>query len=178
VDAAVGQALARDPQDRYPSAGLFARALLAATQRGDATGVLAPPPPRPLARGRTWRVDTTVALLAIILVLVATLAVFAAFQGRTAAPPAATPGPGRSAAPAAAVTPNVVGKSVADATAALIAVGYGLVGYDVDNTARGTPCTVARQQPAASSAVTRGATAMIWYVPGNNCTKSAKGNGG
>ena len=176
VDAAVGRALARDPADRYPSAGGFARALLAATERGDATGVLTPPAPRPLRRGRTWRVDTTVALLAIILVLLGTLAVFAAFQGRGGGTPVATNAPGRSV-PAAATTPNVVGKSVADATSALLAAGYGLVAYDVDNTARGTACTVARQQPAANAAVTRGTTAMIWYVPGNNCTKSSKGKG-
>ena len=175
VDAAVGRALARDPADRYPSAGGFARALLAATQRGDATGVLTPPAPRPLRAGRTWRVDTTVALLAIILVLLGTLAVFAAFQGRGPTTPLGTSAPGQTAA--AAGTPNVVGKSVADATSALLAAGYGLVAYDVDNTARGTACAVARQQPAANAAVSRGSTAMIWYVPGNNCTKSSKGKG-
>jgi predicted Ser/Thr protein kinase len=176
VDAAVGRALAREPQDRYSSAGGFARALLAATQRGDATGVLAPPAARPLPRGRTWRIDTTVALLAIILVLVGTLAVFAAFQGRSAVTPSGTNAPGASAQ-AAVMTPNVVGKSVADATSALLAAGYGLVAYDVDNTARGTACAVARQQPAASAAVTRGTTAMIWYVPGKDCTKGVKGKG-
>ena len=175
VDAVVGRALARDPNDRYASAGGFARQLLAATQRGDATGVLAPPAPRPLPRGRAWRVDTTVALLAIILVLLGTLAVFAAFQGRGSITPLGTSAPGQGAP--AAGTPNVVGKSVADATSALLAAGYGLVAYDVDNTARGTACAVARQQPAASAAVTRGSTAMIWYVPGNNCTKGTKGKG-
>jgi serine/threonine protein kinase len=177
VDAVVGRALARDPQDRYASAGGFARELLAATQRGDATGVLAPPALRPLPRsGRTWRVDTTLALLALILVLLGTLAVFAAFQGRGAVTPPGTNAPGRSA-PAAVTTPSVVGKSVADATSALLAAGYGLVAYDVDNTARGTACAVARQQPVANAAVTRGSTAMIWYVPGKDCTKGLKGNG-
>ena len=176
VDAAVGRALAREPADRYASAGLFARQLLAVSQRGDATGVLAPPAPRPLPRGRTWRIDTTVALLAIILVLLGTIAVFAAFQGRGGITPLGTSAPGRSA-PAAAGTPNVVGKSVADATSALLASGYGLVAYDVDNTARGAACTVARQQPAADAAVTRGSTAMIWYVAGKDCTKGTKGKG-
>jgi len=74
-------------------------------------------------------------------------------------------------------TPNVVGKSVADATSALLAAGYGLVAYDVDNTARGTACAVARQQPAANATVSRGSTAMIWYVPGKDCTKGSKGKG-
>jgi len=175
VDAVVGRALARDPADRYLSAGRFARALLAATQRGDATGVLTPPAPRLLRSGRTWRVDTTVALLAIILVLLGTLAVFAAFQGRGSTTPLATSAPGQTAAVAG--TPNVVGKSVADATSALLAAGYGLVAYDVDNTARGTACAVARQQPAANATVSRGSTAMIWYVPGKDCTKGSKGKG-
>ena len=176
VDAVVGRALARDPADRYPSAGGFARALLAATLRGDATGVLTPPTPRPLRGDRTWRVDTTVALLAIILVLLGTFAVFAAFPRPSAVPPVGTIAPGQSA-PAASVTPNVVGKSVADATSALLAAGYGLVAYDVDNTARGTACAVARQQPTANASVSRGSTAMIWYVPGNNCAKGSKGKG-
>src|SRR4029079_4334018 len=114
--------------------------------------------PRPLPRGRTWRIDTTVALLAIILVLLGTLAVFAAFQGRGGITPLGTSAPSRSA-PAAAGTPNVVGKSVADATSALLAAGYGLVAYDVDNTARGTACTVARQQPAAGASVQSGRAA-------------------
>lgn len=174
VDAVVGRALARDPHDRYASAGAFARQLLAATQRGDATGVLASPAPRLLPRGRTWRLDTTVALLAIVLVLAGTLAVFATFQGRGSIAPIATSAPARSPAPAG--TPSVVGKSVADAVTALLAAGYGLVAYDVDNTARGTACAVARQQPAADSAIARGSTAMIWYVPGKNCTKGVKGN--
>ena len=175
VDAVVGRALARDPADRYSSAGGFARALFATTRRGDATGVLTPPAPRPLRGGRAWRVDTTVALFAIILVLLGTLAMFAAFQGRGSITPLATSAPGQSTV--AAGTPDVVGKSVADATSALLAVGYGLVAFDADNTARGTACAVARQQPAASAAVTRGATAMIWYVPGNNCAKGTKGKG-
>jgi hypothetical protein len=120
-------------------------------------------------------VDTTVALLAIILVLLGTLAVFAAFQGRGSTTPLATSAPGQTAA--AAGTPNVVGKSVADATSALLAAGYGLVAFDVDNAARGTACAVARQQPAANATVSRGSTAMIWYVPGKDCTKGAKGKG-
>jgi beta-lactam-binding protein with PASTA domain len=120
-------------------------------------------------------VDTTVALLAIILVLLGTLAVFAAFQGRGSTTPLATSAPGQTAA--AVGTPNVVGKSVADATSALLAAGYGLVAFDVDNAARGTACAVARQQPAANATVSRGSTAMIWYVPGKDCTKGAKGKG-
>ena len=83
IDRVVAKALARAPQGRYASAGAFARDLLAASQRDDATGVL-PPVTRPLRAGgrREFHVDTTMALLAIVAVLVATLAIFASFQGR------------------------------------------------------------------------------------------------
>jgi predicted Ser/Thr protein kinase len=175
VDRAVRRALARDPQDRYGSAGGFARALLGATQRGDATGVLAPPPPRPLRRGHTWRIDTTVALLAIIVVLVATLLVFAAFQGRTPAVPGARTGPAATATTAAGA-PSVIGKTVSEASQQLLAVGFGLVEYDVDTTARGTACTVSRQTPAAGATFGRGSTAKILYVPGSGCLNGVKGN--
>ena len=176
VDAVVRRALARDPDDRYFSAGGFARALLAATQRGDATGVLLSPPPRPLRGGRTSRVDTTVALLAIILILVGTLVVFAAFRGD-----GAVGGPNASAARSGAaqtVGPKVVGTPVADAVSSLIAAGFGLVQDDVDTSARGTSCAVARQDPAAGATFTRGATASVFYIPGKDCVKDVKGQGG
>jgi len=177
VDVVVRRALARDPEDRFSTAGGFARQLLAAAERGDdATGVLAPPPPIPLRRGRTWRVDSTVALLAVILVLAGTLAIFAAFQGRGAVVPLPT-APAASARNAAGGTPNVVGKTVADATATLLSAGFGLVQYDVDSGARGTACAVSRQQPAAGAAVTRGTVAQIYYVAGKDCLKGVKGKG-
>jgi serine/threonine protein kinase len=176
VDVVVRRALARDPQERFPSAGGFARQLVAAAERGgDATGVLSSPP-IPLKRGRSWRIDSTVALLAVILLLAGTLAVFAAFQGSAQIVPLPSTVPGQSA-PAAAGTPNVVGKSVADATSTLLGAGYGLVRYDVDNSARGSACAIARQQPAAGSSVTRGSVAQVWYVPGKDCIKDVKGKG-
>jgi serine/threonine protein kinase len=176
VDVVVRRALARDPQDRFASAGAFARQLIAAAERGgDATGVLSSPP-IPLKRARGWRIDSTVALLAVILVLAGTLAVFAAFQGRSTIVPLPSIAPGQSA-PAASGTPSVVGKSVADATATLLGAGYGLVQYDVDNNARGSACAIARQQPAAGTSVTRGSVAQVWYVPGKDCLKGVKGKG-
>ena len=90
VDAVIRKALARAPEDRYPSAGTFARELLGAVERGDATGVVATPP-RPLRRGRAFSMNATVALLAIIAVLVGTLVVFASFQGRAPAAPGQRP---------------------------------------------------------------------------------------
>ncbi|MEK7863862.1 MAG: PASTA domain-containing protein, partial [Chloroflexota bacterium] len=53
----------------------------------------------------------------------------------------------------------------------LLSAGAGLVRYDVDTGARGGACTVSRQEPAAGASFTRGSTATLWYVPGNNCTK-------
>ncbi|HKY52193.1 MAG TPA: protein kinase [Candidatus Limnocylindria bacterium] len=174
IDAVVAKALARDPQTRYASAGAFARDLLSASERDDATGVLAPPPPRPLKsreRRRGLQIDaTTLALLAIIGVLVATLAIFASFQGRTPdVAPAASPG--ATAAPAGA--PNVVGTRLSEATAALLAAGFRRVSWDVDVTQRGAACAVVRQQPAAGAAFRRGDEAQVWYVPGGNCTRKS-----
>ncbi|HET7701408.1 MAG TPA: serine/threonine-protein kinase [Candidatus Limnocylindria bacterium] len=167
VDRVVRRALARDPDDRYARAGYFARDLLSATERGDATGVLAPPAPRPLRRGRSWGIDTTVALLGIVGILLATLIVFASFQGERGAP--APTAAGRTPAPAGA--PNVVGKSLQDGIDQMLAAGIGLVRYDVDSGARGQPCTVTRQEPAAGAGFTRGSTATLWYIAGKNCAK-------
>jgi serine/threonine protein kinase len=170
VDRVVRRALAREPSERYASAGQFARALQSATEHGDATSVMTPPAPRPL-RARTWRIDSTVALLAIIAVLVGTLVVFASFQSRTPSPsPSASPG--RSVA--ATVTPNVVGRSAQDAIDQLLAAGFGRVAYDIDTTAKGTTCAVTRQDPAAGASFTRGANATIFYIAGKDCVKGKK----
>ncbi|MEO8632347.1 MAG: protein kinase [Chloroflexota bacterium] len=168
IDQVVAKALARDPQDRYASAGEFARGLLAASQRDDATSVL-PPASRPLAAGarREFRVDTTIALLAIVAVLIATLAIFASFQGRASD---ARPTTGPAASAAARVTPNVVGKDVNEAAQLLIAAGYrSPVPWQVDPLARGAACSVARQEPAADAAVQPGATARLFLVGGKDC---------
>jgi len=174
IDRVVAKALARDPQDRYASAGAFAGELLAASQRDDATGVL-PPVARPLRSGgrREFRVDTTIALLAIVAVLVATLAIFASFQGRAVDAP--LPTTGASGSPAARVTPNVVGKDVDEAGRLLIAAGYrSPVPWQVDAAARGTPCSVARQEPAAGTPVQQGATARLFLVGGKDCGGKSK----
>jgi len=168
IDGVVAKALARDPQSRYASAGAFARDLLAASQRDDATGVL-PPMTRPLRAGgrREFRVDTTIALIAIVAVLMATLAIFASFQGRAVdARPTTSP----AASAAARVTPNVVGKGVDEAARLLIAAGYrSPVPWQVDPAARGQACSVVRQEPAAGAAVQPGATARLVLVGGKDC---------
>jgi tRNA A-37 threonylcarbamoyl transferase component Bud32 len=173
IEGVIAKALARDPQARYPSAGAFARDLLAVSQHDDATGVLAPPPRELKAAGpRGFRIDaTTLALLAIIGVLLATLAVFASFQGRT---PEVRPPASPDATAAVAGAPNVVGAKLSEATAALIAAGFRRVSWDVDVTQRAAACAVVRQQPAAGATFRRGDEAMVWYAPGNNCAKKGE----
>jgi len=173
IDRVVAKALAREPQGRYASAGAFARDLLAASQRDDATSVL-PPVTRPLrARGRReLHVDTTIALLAIVAVLVATLAIFASFQGRAVD---ARPTGGPSASAPARVAPNVVGKDVSDAATLLIAAGFrSPVAWQVDPLARGQACSVARQEPQPGTAVQPGATAQLFLVGGKDCGGKSK----
>ena len=173
IDRVVAKALARDPQGRYASAGAFARDLLAASQHDDATGVL-PPVTRPLRGGgrREFRVDTTIALLAIVAVLIATLAIFASFQGRAVD---ARPTTGPSASAAARGAPNVVGKDVDEAARLLIAAGYrSPVPWQVDPLARGAACSVARQEPPAGTAVQPGATARLYLVAGKDCGGKSK----
>jgi len=168
IDRVIAKALARNPQDRYASAGAFARDLLAASQRDDATGVL-PPVTRPLRGGgrREFHVDTTMALVAIVAVLVATLAIFASFQGRAVD---ARPTASASVSAPARVTPNVVGKSVDEAARLLIAAGYrSPVPWQVDPAAQGQACSVARQEPQPGTAVQQGATARLFLVSGKDC---------
>ncbi len=166
VDRVIGRALARDPRARYASAGQFARALTQAADRGDATSVL--PGPKALRRSGP-RIDTTLALLAVIAVLVGTLAVFAVFQsgGLPTGGPNASPAPSASAA--AGRTPNVVGKTLKEARPVLIGAGFGLMEYSPESGANGRPCSIVRQVPAADASFQRGATAQVFYVAGRDC---------
>ena len=126
----------------------------------------------PIGGRREFRVDTTIALLAIVAVLVATLAIFASFQGRAVDAPVAS---GAPTSPAARVTPNVVGKDVDEAGRLLIAAGYrSPVPWQVDAAARGAACSVSRQEPAAGTAVQQGATARLFLVGGKDCGGKSK----
>jgi serine/threonine protein kinase len=169
VDAAISRALAVDPERRYASAGAFARAFAEATDSdGDRTSVLASTPlPRSLRRLTLPRLDSAVALLALLAILLATVLFFASF-------PRGTPGaaqPAASSGATAHTTPNVIGQRLSTAIDALLAAGYKGVRWDVAQGSSGPACSVARQDPAAATAITANQTATLYYVAGKDCTK-------
>ena len=169
LDRVVAKALEREPRDRYATAGQFASAFRAAAERGDATATLgvAPAPLPGARRGLALpRLDSTLAILAIVLVLLGVVALFLSFG--SAPPPAATARPTATAA-AAGNTPNVVGQRLDRAIKTLRGAGFGVVAWDVAQGATGKACDVARQEPAAGTPFGRGQRATIFYVPGKDC---------
>src|SRR5436309_2001649 len=116
LDAIVGRALATEPDRRYASAGAFARAFSeVADLDRDPTSTLPQVGPR---IGRGWmlpRLDSSVAILAVLAILLALFLFFSSFQR------GALPGANPTAAPSAAAvgTPNVVGKRLSDAISSL-----------------------------------------------------------
>ena len=169
LDAIVGRALATEPDRRYASAGAFARAFSeVADQDRDPTSTLgrvagARPP-------RAWslpRLDNSVAILAVIAILFALFLFFSSFP-KSAAPTGASPTPAPSAA--AAGTPNVVGKKLADAISTLQNAGFANVAW-APGTGQGAACAVVRQDPPAGTALARGATTTLSYIAGKDCTK-------
>lgn len=172
LDHAVAKALERDPRDRYAAAGQFASAFRAAAERGDSTTPLSAGAAvrtmtrRGIALPALPRLDSTIAVLAIVLVLVGVIVLFRTF-GDGAAAPAATAKP---TAAAAGRTPNVVGLELKDADKAARAAGYVGIAFNVDATLRGKPCTVGRQQPEPGAAVS-GGRLSVFYVAGKDCQK-------
>src|SRR5438445_334137 len=108
-----------------------------------------------------------VTLLALLAILLATVLFFASF-------PKGLPAVGQPAASAGApahTTPNVVGQRLSSGVDALLAAGYKGVRWDVAQGAGGAACTVARQDPAAGTAITANQTATLYYVAGKDCSK-------
>ena len=169
LDAIVGRALATLPDRRYASAGAFARAFSdVADGDSDHTTSL---PASGDARGRrvAWslpRFDSSVAILAVLAILFALFLFFTSFPRGAAAPGQATPAP----TAAGAQTPTVVGTKLGEAIGVMQAAGYARVAWDVGQGPGGS-CAVVRQEPAAGTTVTRGATATLFYVAGKDCTK-------
>jgi serine/threonine protein kinase len=172
VDAVLGRALSVDPGRRHASAGAFAREFADVVEgAGDRTTSLGPVgAPRAARRWSFPRFDSTVAFLAVIAILLATVVFFASFPQaglRTTATPAPTS--------AGNVAPNVVGKKLQDGLDQLLAAGYVRVSYAPGQGAGG-PCTIVRQDPPASSTITRGQEATLYYVAGKDCLRDKKGD--
>jgi len=169
VDAVVAKGLARDPDERYASAGAFAQALSdAATD--ETTQVLRPfvAPPPPASRQRP-RLDTLLALGLVLALLLGVALFFAKFPA-TAAP---SPSTGPSASASAGV-PRVIGMKIEAAITSLQAAGFN-VRWDVSTT-QGPSCDVVSQDPAAGAQAARGTYITVLYISGKDCTK--KGGGG
>ena len=168
LDAIVGRALATLPDRRYASAGAFARAFSDVADRDtDPTSSLKPSGATRSTRGWMFpRFDSSVAILAVLAILFALFLFFSSF------PRGAQPSGPATAAPSAAgaQTPNVVGKRLGDAVGILQAAGFARVAWDVGQ-GPGAACAVIRQDPAANTAIARGATATLFYVAGKDCTK-------
>ena len=167
----IARGLARDPLDRYQSAGAFAAALADASRGGVAERIL------PLARrggiaGRGGfalpRFDSLLALGLVLLLLTAVALFFARF-------PAA---PSNGVAPTASVpstaggTPRVIGLKLDEAIRSLTAAGL-FVAWNFDAALAGPACTVQRQDPAAGAPIPRGGQVTVTYVPGKDCVKKS-----
>jgi serine/threonine protein kinase len=168
LDPIVGRALATDPDRRYASAGAFARAFSEVADR-DSDPTLSFGRIGGARTARGWsvpRFERSVAILAVLAILFVLFLFFSSFQ-RTPAP-----GANPTAAPSAAAagTPNVVGKRLADAISALQAAGYANVAW-TPGQGQGGACAVVQQDPPAGTALARGQTTTLSYLAGKDCTK-------
>ena len=168
LDAIVGRALATDPDRRYASAGAFARAFSEVADRdSDSTSTL--PRMGGLRTARGWtlpRFDSSVAILAVLAILLALFLFFSSFQRGT------LPGANPTAAPSAgaAGTPNVVGKKLADAISSLQAAGFPIIEW-APGEGQGGQCAVVRQDPPAGTTLARNGKTTLSYIAGKDCTK-------
>ena len=187
VDRVIAKALERDPSDRYATAGQLAAAFSAAAERGDRTAPLtaaaairavprhglALPLGLGLPRGiRLPPMGSTLAMFAVILVLVGVILLFRNFGGSLPPPAAATQRP-TATTPAVGTlsTPSVLGQRLDKAIKTLREAGFGVVAWDVAPGATGRQCEIARQDPAGGTQFTKGQRATLLYVAGKECTK-------
>jgi len=167
LDAIVGRALATVPDRRYASAGAFARAFSDVADRDTDPTVALASIGRARGGARAWtlpRFDSSVAILAVLAILLALFLFFSSF------PKAAAPSQAPAASAAAIGTPNVVGKRLADAIAALQAAGFPVVEW-APAQGQGAQCAVILQDPPAGTALARSAKTTLSYIAGKDCTK-------
>lgn len=162
ADAVIAKGLAREPEQRYPTAGAFAAALSESLD-DPVTSVL-----RPIivTSTRRWpRLDTLLALGVVLAILVGVVYFFAKFPSATIGGGGAT---ASATAPNGAAVPNVIGMPVRDAIAVVRSAGYA-VRWNFDSTLTGAPCTVQREEPPAGSTPSRGAEIALTYVASSGC---------
>lgn len=81
--------------------------------------------------------------------------------------PRAPAGTSPMAPPPGATTPSVIGKNTYEAGGVLMAAGFASpVRWFAEPGAKGAPCTVVRQEPAAGAPYGRGARAVLYVTPG------------
>ena len=176
VGLVLSKALARDEARRYRSAGAFARDLIAAV-RGERTETMPfmRPAARPLRRVRRWRLDSAVALLAVLAILVVVALLFLDFP-RIAGFPSLAPTPTPTAA--VPLTPNEIGKEVADAVADLSRAGYVPVFWNYTTTSGSAKaCTIVAQSPAPGTPIRKGTSATVTYAASSGCRLPQQGQG-
>lgn len=176
VDSVIARALAREPRDRYASAGGFAQSLaeaagsMANTTRlfpvGRAAGVFAE------IKRRLPPMDSALAVSAIALVLLAVVALFVAFNSAVSESNAG--GTPVTSSPPARTTPNLIGMDLGEADRELKRVGWSGVRWQVDGSLRGDACSVQRQEPEAGAPVRPGQQAQVFLAPGRNCGDKLK----
>lgn len=127
----------------------------------------APPADPPSARGPLGVLLAALGMLIVVALLVGPRAASAVFPVDRQASVGASAPVAKEPPAVARVMPNVIGRSVSDAGAMLIAAGYrSPVSWRADPAAAGQPCSVVRQEPPAGTTVVAGAQATLVIVRG------------